>query len=243
MKTHTLKNVFLLQNRKGNTQVSWYVRVALVAAVGMLQFTVFFLTYYLYRIIPYSGYLELETWFDRAVPYIEWSWIVYYFGFIYIFIWGAAGIWFMSTRALRRTIMVYVILVLTGGVLHLLFPSDSPWPLVGDLSLVQHGFKSTFGIQPLAGFPSMHAALAVLPAFIGFYVFRSRFQRILSAALATLVCISIITAKEHWAVDVPAGILLGLAAGWVWRRYVWSAELRLSTTADPTTVSVESDGG
>ena len=243
MKTNTLKDEFLPQSRKSNTQVSWYVRIALVAAVGMLQFTVFFLTYYLYKIIPYPRYLQLETWFDRAVPYVAGSWVLYYFGFFYIFIWGAAGIWFMSTRALRRTILVYVVLVLSGGVLHLLLPSDSPWPLVGDLSWVQRNFKNFVGIQPLAGFPSMHAALAVLSAFIGFYVFRSRFRRILSAVLAALVCISIITAKEHWAIDVPAGILLGLGAGWVWRRYVRIPEVQPATTPDPISVSVDSDGG
>jgi membrane-associated phospholipid phosphatase len=122
---------------------------------------------------------------------------------------------------MRRTILIYVGLVLTGGILHLLIPSDSPWPLVEELSAVQHRFKDACGIEPLAGFPSMHAAMTVLPAFISLYVFRSVPNRVLSVILALLVCISIVTAKEHWAIDVPAGILLGFIAGWVWHRYVW----------------------
>jgi membrane-associated phospholipid phosphatase len=201
--------------------VAWYIRVTLVVGVGLLQLFVFYITYYLYKIIPYPGYLELKTWLDTAIPYVSWSWIIYYFGFFYITVWGALGIWLMSNRALRRTILVYVGLVLTGGVLHLLLPSDSPWPLVQRLSSAQHSFKSTCNIEPLAGFPSMHAAMSTLPTFIIFYRFKSWSFRILSTVLALLVCLSIITAREHWAIDVPAGIALGLAAGWVWRRCVW----------------------
>jgi len=37
--------------------------------------------------------------------------------------------------------------------------------------------------------------------------------------LAALVCISIVTAREHWFIDVPAGIILGLGFGWIWRRF------------------------
>jgi len=240
MKTDTWVSVTIPRPHETGRALPWYVRVGLVVSVGLLQLIVFYITYYLYHLIPYPGYLDLETWLDRAVPYLEWSWIIYYFGFAYITIWGAAGVWFMSTWALRRTILVYVGLVLTGGLLHLLIPSDSPWPLVRDLSSAQNSFKSACGIEPLAGFPSMHAAMAVLPAFIGLYLFRSEFQRVLSVVLAVAVCISIITAKEHWAIDVPAGILLGLAFGWIWRRHVWMpgkqyglSSVRPEVRADP----------
>ncbi len=202
-------------------QVAWYARIGLVLMVGGLQLAVFYLTYFLYHVIPYPFYLDLETWLDNTIPYIRWTWILYYFGFVYITCWGAAGIWFMPRRVLERTMRIYVALVLTGGVLHLLIPSDSPWPLINDLSGIQAGFKSTWGIEPLAGFPSMHAAMVALPAFISLHVFRSVFTRAVSAILAAAVCISIITAKEHWAIDIPAGIFLGLGASWLWRRLVW----------------------
>jgi|GEM_PF-810894 len=242
MKTDMLMNVSTRPRHEIGRAVPWYVRVGLVVSVGLLQLMVFYVTYHLYHIIPYPGYLDLETWLDRAVPYLEWSWIIYYFGFAYITIWGAAGVWFMSTWALRRTILVYVGLVLTGGLLHLLIPSDSPWPLIRNLSSAQNSFKSACGIEPLAGFPSMHAAMAVLPAFIGLYLFRSKFQRVLSVVLAVAVCISIITAKEHWAVDVPAGILLGLAAGWIWRRYVWVPGKLYGLASVRTSTCVEQAG-
>ena len=199
----------------------WYVRIACVLGIGFLQLGVFYITYQLYHLINYPFYINLETWLDRAVPYIAWSWIIYYFGFVYITFWGAAGIWRMPRDILRRTVRVYIWLVLTGGILHLIIPSDSPWPLISTLSAAQHGFKSIFDIEPLAGFPSMHAAMAVLPAVISLHIFRSVTLRVISVLLTLLVCISIITAKEHWAIDIPAGIVLGLVAAWAWRRYVW----------------------
>lgn len=199
----------------------WYLRVGLVLFVAALQLSTFFWTYKLYAVIPYSTYIDLETAWDAHVPYLEWSWVVYYFGFAYIVFWGAAGIWMMSKRVLRRTITVYSALVLTGAVLHLIIPTEAPWPLVRDLSAAQHSFKTTWNIEPLACFPSMHVALAILPAYISLYTFRSAFSRVVSVILALLVSASVVTAKEHWLLDVWSGLALGLAAGWVWRIYAF----------------------
>jgi membrane-associated phospholipid phosphatase len=198
----------------------WYVKVGYVLMVASLQFIVFYATYNLYHIIQYPFYFDFEMWFDDAIPYVEWSWIIYYFGFVYISFWGAAGIWHMSDLVLRGTIKVYISLVLIGGLLHLIIPSDSPWPLIENLSDAQHSFKSATNIEPLAGFPSMHVAMASLPAFISVYVFKSKVMKLISVLLALMVSISIITAKEHWAIDAPAGLALGLLAGYVWKRYV-----------------------
>lgn len=220
-----------------------YIRIALVLAVAALQLSAFYATYYLYHVISYPAYLDLETWLDRAVPYVAGTWILYYFGFAYILGWGAAGIWSLTNRAVWRTIKIYAILVLTGGVLRLIFPSDSPWPLVAELSAAQRSFKSSYGIQPLGGFPSMHAALTVLPAYISIHVFKSRITRTVSIVLASLVCISIVTAKEHWAIDVPAGIALGLAAGYIWRQYVWRPDRPDDSLNDQVIVSGETLDG
>ena len=203
-----------------DTPVVWYVRVLLIISICAMQAIVFYGTYRLYDIISYTSFLELETWLDHIVPYIGWSWIVYYFGFVYIAVWGGAGIWRMSRLELWATTRIYIGLVLIGGILHLIIPSDSPWPDVASLSEAQRAFKSSLDVEPLAGFPSMHAALATLPAYISIYTLKSRLQQYLSVLLAALVCISVVTAKEHWAIDVPAGIVMGLVAGWLWKRSI-----------------------
>jgi len=243
MRTKSVQEPAQGQMPKTDPAVPWYLRIGLVVSVGLLQLVVFYATYRLYHMIPYPGYLDLETWLDSAIPYVEWSWIVYYFGFVYITGWGAAGIWYMSTWALRRTIAIYVGLVLAGGLLHLIIPSDSPWPLVGGLSPAQIGFKTACNIEPLAGFPSMHAAMAVLPAYVSLYLFRSSFHRIISVVLAGLVCVSIATAKEHWAIDIPAGAIMGLAAGWLWRRNVWLPGKLSRFAEEPLAARLESFPG
>jgi PAP2 superfamily len=198
---------------------TWYLRVALVLGVAALQLGTFFWTYKLYAIIPYSTYINVEIAWDRSIPYLEWSWVVYYFGFAYIVFWGAAGIWRMSMRVLLRTIGVYCAMVLIGTVLRLAIPTETPWQFVRDLSAVQHNFKITWNIEPLACFPSMHVAMAILPAFISLYEFKSAFNRVISVILALSVSASVVTAKEHWLLDACGGLALGLVAGWVWRIY------------------------
>lgn len=237
MKAEATQSVIRAYDGKEAEPVRWYAVTGLVFFVCLLQTSIFYATYKLYHIIQYPYYLDLETWMDHAIPYMSWTYVIYYFGFFYIAIWGAAGIWNMPRWMVRRTITVYIGLVLAGGVLHLLIPSDSPWPLIKDLSAAQVAFKTSVNVEPLAGFPSMHVAMATLPAFISLYVFRSAILRTASVILASLVSISIVTAKEHWAIDVPGGLVLGLAAGWIWLRYAWRD--RVERQPKPAAVSAE----
>jgi hypothetical protein len=202
----------------------WPLKVALVLFVTILQLSTFFATYRMYHLIPYTNYLDVSTPWDNAIPYLRWSWSVYYFGFAYIIGLGAYGIWRFSRSALYRTIAVYSGLVIGGAILHLVIPTQAPWRLLEHITSAQHGFKETYGIEPLACFPSMHVAMAVLPCLISLFVIKSRAGRVLSVLLATAVSISVVTAKEHWLLDAFSGALLGLMAFWVWRRLVLTGQ-------------------
>lgn len=193
-----------------------YLRIALVLVVGALQLSTFYLTYMLYGLIPYSTYIDVSTVWDRMIPYVSWSWTIYYWGFFYITVWGAAGVWRLPRRAFYRSIMVYCALVLVGSILHLLIPTRAPWPEVADLAAAQRAFKTGTNIQPLACLPSMHVAMAVLPAWISLYTFRSGRWRAFSVINSALVTVSIVTAKEHWFLDLVTGLALGLVAGVIW---------------------------
>lgn len=180
------------------------------------QLFLFYLTYFLYHQFNYTKFLALESWLDHVTPYISWSWMIYYFGFFYIAIWGLIGIWNLDKKQLKITILAYAVVITSGAVIRLIFPSDAPWIVTSGLHQVQVSFKSMFSIEPLGGFPSMHAGISTLTAFIGWFTFRSTLNKYISTILALLVCLSIITAKEHWALDVPAGIIIGLIVGSVW---------------------------
>jgi len=207
-------------DRHSHKREPWPMKVALVLFVTGLQLSTFFATYRIYHIIPYTNYLEVSTSWDYDIPYLRWSWTVYYFGFVYIIGWGAFGIWRFSRSALYRTISVYTGLVMCGAILHLLIPTQAPWPLIEHITAAQHSFKDSYAIEPLACFPSMHVALAAFPCLISLLVIKSRAGRVLSVLLATAVSISVVTAKEHWLLDAVSGALLGLLAFWVWKRTV-----------------------
>ena len=212
------------RSRPTESETSWYLRIAMVLAITALQLATFYLTYKLYAVWGYQRFVDVETFWDRFIPYVRWSWTVYYFGFAYVIFWGAAGIWGLSTRAFRRTGVVFAGLIIAGTILRLVIPTNSPWQFVHELAEAQRSFKTTCGIEPLAGFPSMHVAMAVLSAFISLFVFRGRLQRVLSVLLALLVCASVVTAKEHWSLDVLGGMILGLAAGWVWKAWAYDSQ-------------------
>ena len=204
-----------------NHEVTRRLRVVLILSVPALQLVAIYVTHELYAWIPHLKYVDMETSWDRHIPYMAWSWTVYYFGLVYPVVWCAAGLWRLPRSALRRTVGIYYALIVTGALLHLAIPTQAPWPLVPGLAQVQQSFKTVFAIRPLACFPSMHVALAVFPASIGCCVFRYRFNRIVSVILSFAIAGSVITAKEHWLFDALAGLILGLLAYRVWKRYAF----------------------
>lgn len=209
----------LISSGNRSDRPGWMLKVSLVLFVGALQMSNFYLGYKLYAVMQPLTYIDLETAVDRYIPYISWTYVVYYFGLAYVVLWGAAGIWRMPHRLLFRTIAVYSALVLVGAGLHLIFPTYAPWPLVENLSAAQRAFKSGMDIEPVACFPSMHVAMSILPAYICSHMFQFRTAKAVAVILAVLISVSIVTAKEHWFVDAVSGAVLGILAGMAWRRY------------------------
>jgi membrane-associated phospholipid phosphatase len=74
---------------------------------------------------------------------------------------------------------------------------------------------------PLNTFPSMHMAVATYCACVAIRLTRGRLRRILAVALpiwVVLIAYSALATKQHYLVDLPAGIFLGWAAQWfAWR--------------------------
>ncbi len=198
--------------------ISASAKIGLMLLITILQLFTFFLTYRLYAAFEITEYVQVRTTIDVLIPYIKWSWTIYYFGFAYIMFWSVAAIWHAQKTVILRTIAVYSALILVGAILRMLIPTDSPWPLVSDLTTAQRGFKAACNVEPLAGFPSMHVALSVLTAFLNCRLFKGVGGRIVSVLLALLVSASVLTAKEHWFLDVVSGALLGMLAGWLWLR-------------------------
>jgi membrane-associated phospholipid phosphatase len=75
--------------------------------------------------------------------------------------------------------------------------------------------------------PSLHAAHSVLAAaiFFTYRTYRSGLAWVVALAAAA-VCVAAVMTRQHYILDVPPGILLGLV-GWLVVRWVGNAARRL----------------
>lgn len=90
---------------------------------------------------------------------------------------------------------------------------------------------------PRNALPSLHAGLAVFSAFCGVRFLRNALTRMQCAVFGSLasgwtavILYSTLATKQHWAIDLPPGILAGiLAYGLAWR----SARSARTSSAEP----------
>ena len=188
------------------------LRLALLVGIGLLQILCFNLVS-----LGSEGreLWDFHTAVDDWIPYLGWTWVVYYSGILYFSVFAAAVVWKLPTGLFRRALLAYAGMIITGAVLEIALPAWSPWP--EHMVPVQQWFHDFFQLHPYACLPSMHVALSVLAACISFSVLKSPAMRILSIALATMISLSTVTLKEHFVLDIPTGLILGLLFYWLWR--------------------------
>jgi membrane-associated phospholipid phosphatase len=165
---------------------------------------------------PASVFRDLALPIDGQIPYVAWTWVIYYFGDLYILFWGSYVVWKLPSRQFSRAVVAYTVMILVGAAIHLAFPGRSPWPEEG--AAVQHWFHEQITYDRNVCLPSMHVALTLLPTCMTFHLFRSRGVRIVVSIAALLISASTVTLKEHFVLDVIAGTVLALVVYAVWRR-------------------------
>jgi membrane-associated phospholipid phosphatase len=103
------------------------------------------------------------------------------------------------------------------------------WPVRGPRPSFAPGSWGMYGLltrvdTPLNTFPSMHMAIATYCACVAIELSHGRWRRILAVALpiwVLLIAYSALATKQHYAVDLPLGMLLGLAAERLaWRKAI-----------------------
>jgi hypothetical protein len=179
-----------------------------------------------------AAFVDLAVPLDRRIPYLGWTWIIYYFGDVYITLWAAAVFCHIPRHLLRRTVQAYGGTIVLGAIVQLVVPARAPWP--ESPVAAQQWMHQLISMKPYACLPSMHVALAVLPAGIAVSVLESRSLRVASVVLAALITVSTVTMKEHFVLDAVAGLALGLAAYVFWRggRAAVSRSAQRSFTAE-----------
>jgi PAP2 superfamily len=194
------------------------VRAALVAGVVVLHFGVYRLVNQVNAGRPTSAFLDLSTRVDGWLPYLGWTWVVYYAALPYVLGFGSLAVLRLPPRLAVRAAGTYVVMMLAGGALQLLFPARSPWP--AEAWPVQRFFHESVSYDPFVCLPSMHVALVTLTACLASAARPTTRTRIAHGAMVALVSLSTLTLKEHYVWDVVAGGLLATAAFVLWRRGV-----------------------
>ena len=149
------------------------------------------------------------------------------------------GFWFGVPIAFGIVLMVYQrerflefftwvnVLVYICAFVFALFPVRPPWMEDGMVRVLQvrHADYISLDNNPMAAFPSLHAAL---PCAVAIFFFvrcdaKLRFYAWLATAYTLLVSFAIVYMGEHWALDVVGGYAAAVLTMWLCRSSRWRA--------------------
>jgi hypothetical protein len=183
--------------------------------VGTLHFASYFAAS---RIALARG--ELALWdaaipLDAAVPYLPWTWPLYWLCYPFAALGGAAAALPLPGRDFRRALTAVAGSILVGACIHATFPASrpEPHPLHPGQALIHWSSLQV----PLNTLPSMHTVFAVLIVTFAFAAWTQPLARAAFLVPAVLTVVSTLTLKEHVMLDLVAGLALGggAAAWWV----------------------------
>jgi len=151
----------------------------------------------------------LVTPLDRVVPTVpEAVWI-------YLSWYPAMALLVLTSGSVLRTGYVAYVLAFGGCALgHVLLPASIDRPLLrADSGLSEQALQMVYALDPPYNlFPSVHAACAAVLASLARTATRLRG----AAALWTAaLCLSCVLVRQHFLIDVLAGVAVGIAATWL----------------------------
>lgn len=153
---------------------------------------------------------------DAAVPFVPATLWIYFSDYFLV---GSAFMLSRTWGEVKAFARAYFALLVTGATVHLFWPTTFPreaFPIV-DSGFTAQAFALLRHVDlPTSCLPSMHVAGSYLAAFSLWR--RPRGYILAWTAWATAVAISTMTAKQHYAVDVAAGMAM---AGAFWALFFW----------------------
>jgi membrane-associated phospholipid phosphatase len=181
------------------------VTVSMVALIGMVPF-------YIFIAGPTPGRTQHvpAIALDGAIPLVP-AWSLVY-GALYAFL-IALPIFVVREQAhLRRTVRAYLAVWIAAYVCFLAYPTVAPRPE----QIAQEGFGA-WGLELLYGmdppyncFPSLHVAHSFVSALACLRVHRG--VGVAATIAATFVALSTLFTKQHYVLDVVAGVLMAMVA-------------------------------
>lgn len=153
---------------------------------------------------------DLMTAFDRAIPFVPWTWWIYFPHYLAMLVISTVAI--QDRRILHRTMLAILLAQFISSCLYFVVPSTFPRPEhVEGVGLTAGAMRWFWTVDPANNtFPSTHTAIAFLAAF----GVRKDGSRIwwYSLAGAMGVFVTVHTAKQHYWIDAVAGVAVALLA-------------------------------
>lgn len=204
----------------------WQVKLGLTAVLN-----VFFWVFYLF--LSRHAFLPVHTlpmtFLDRWAgfqPHL-WAW-VYESNFLLV---GIVPWLIDSQRELRRYAAGFALLSVVCFVMFVFFPVASPRPANLEASPFLIFITRVDG--PLNAFPSLHAGSLIYTLAWARRLCGARFNlwiAVLLLAWAALILFATLATKQHYAIDLLAGGLIGWAADWfAWRVPISGAMASIKT--------------
>jgi len=182
-----------------------------ILTIGLLgYFCVFYFT--LQRVVFFVPHQFAMSRIDLAIPF-DARWTIVYQS-LYLFLpmpWLAS-----SNEQLRRYARGFFIVTLISFAFFLVFPVEGPRP---DIMTSDPLYRLLLIYdRNLNAFPSLHAALAVYTFLYALRILPSKFV-IAGSAWIALVLYATMATKQHYAIDVVAGVVVAVAADFLAWRY------------------------
>jgi membrane-associated phospholipid phosphatase len=143
---------------------------------------------------------------DRALP-VQPGWALVY-GSLYLFLIVLPVFVVRQREQIRQAVAAYLLVWITAYVCFLIYPTEAPRPaVVLGKGFVIWGLRHLYTADPPYNcFPSIHVAHSFVSAMACYRVHRR--VGIAATLCAFLVALSTLFAKQHYIVDVLAGMLL-----------------------------------
>jgi membrane-associated phospholipid phosphatase len=181
------------------------VTLPMVVLVSMVPFYIFIPELW----PPETRYVPALA-FDRVIPLIP-AWALVY-GALYLFLILLAIFVVRQDELIRRTVSAYLLVWITAYVFFVVYPTSAPRPdrVIGE-GFAVWGLRALYSSDPPYNcFPSLHVAHSFVSALAC-----SRVRRdlgIIATIAATLVALSTLFTKQHYVLDVIAGVFLAFIA-------------------------------
>lgn len=178
-------------------QKKWFV-----AAAGYVVFCVLYLL---------TGNFHLRTptmltpsTIDEKTPFLAWTVWIYNSQFFFL----AVSIYLMrEPQNLSRTLYAMALVSLFAFCIFAIFPTTLPRDYATGTGLTAKAFQSLYAVDSSSNcFPSLHVSLAWLAA-LGVWQERRSLGMVI-CLWAMLITISTMTTKQHYFIDVLAGLVL-----------------------------------